>query len=66
MQSRLFQTYTANLSRILMAEFIDDLRHGRHPLDSGAKSAVRIGLADIAHLVPPFPAPPAQAGNGEA
>lgn len=55
MESPYFKNYTRNLTRVLMAEFVDDLSRTNRPSSQTNSNMMSATVADVAHLLPPFP-----------
>ncbi|MEL7049333.1 MAG: hypothetical protein AAFO75_10305 [Pseudomonadota bacterium] len=63
MSNSYFKDYTRNLTRVLMAEFIDDMQSNPMTNSGSQASIVSLSAADIAHLLPPFPPLPSKLGQ---
>lgn len=61
MKSAYFSSYADTFSRVLMAEFVDDLQNGHQVSRRVTKQPVSATFSEIAHLLPPFPVPTAMA-----
>ncbi|MEO1282329.1 MAG: hypothetical protein AAFR75_01990 [Pseudomonadota bacterium] len=55
MTSAYFRQYTHNLTRVLMAEFVDDMQNGGGNATRSPRGHVTTTVDEIAHLLPPFP-----------